>query len=328
MSKQRILSGIKPTGQIHLGNLYGALNNWVRLQKDYDAFFMVADLHALTTVYEDTSDIAADSRELKTDLLAIGLDSERCTLFVQSDVPEHAELHLLLSMITPLPWLQRVPTYKGTMQELTDKDLNTYGFLGYPMLQSADILIYQADAVPVGKDQIPHLELTREVARRFNSFFGKTFRIPKELLTEISVLVGTDGRKMSKSYNNAIYVFEPEASLRKKISRMITDPARIRKDDPGHPDICNVFSFHKIFNPAQVSTIEQECRAGSRGCVACKQECADQLLDGIKDIRQRKEDLVKHQDFVEKTFRDGAAKARDEASRTLSAVKKAMRLRE
>ncbi|MFA5928686.1 MAG: tryptophan--tRNA ligase [Candidatus Margulisiibacteriota bacterium] len=324
--KKRILSGIKPTGQIHLGNLYGALNNWRRLQDEYDSFFMVADLHALTTVYEDTSNIHHDTDELKIDLLAVGLDPKRCTLFVQSDVPEHAELHLLLSMITPLPWLQRVPTYKGTMQELSGKDINTYGFLGYPMLQAADILIYQADCVPVGKDQIPHLELTREVARRFNSFFGNVFRIPNELLTEIPVLIGTDGRKMSKSYGNAIYVFEPEEQLRKKIKSMVTDPARLKKDDPGHPDICNVFAFHKIFNPAQIKTIETECKAGSRGCVACKQECADCLLAGLRTCREKKEELLKNKDQVNKIFSEGAAKAREVASQTLHLAKKHMKL--
>lgn len=324
--KKRLLSGIKPTGQIHLGNLLGAIQNWVKLQEEYDSFFMVADLHALTTIYEDTSNVFADTQSLKIDLLACGLDPKLCTPFIQSEVPEHAELHLILSMITPLPWLQRMPTYKGTMQELSDKDLNTYGFLGYPVLQSADILIYHADVVPVGKDQLPHLELSREIARRFNSFFGKTFRTPKDLLTEIPVLVGTDGRKMSKSYGNAVYVFEPEDSLRKKVMSMITDPARIRKDDPGHPDICNVFAFQQIFNANNVSLISQECKAGTRGCVDCKKECIEKLLDSLKDIRQRKTELEQDLSYVDQVFVEGSAKAREVASQTLNDVKKAMRL--
>ncbi|MFC1478787.1 tryptophan--tRNA ligase [Candidatus Margulisiibacteriota bacterium] len=326
MARKRILSGIKPTGEIHLGNLLGALNNWVKLQEDYDSFFMIADLHALTTVYEDTSHIYNDTQTLKTSLLACGLNTKHCTLFVQSEIPEHAELHLILSMITPLPWLQRVPTYKGTIQELRDKDLNTYGFLGYPILQAADILIYRADYVPVGKDQLPHLELTREVARRFNSFFGSTFRDPKELLTEVPILAGTDGRKMSKSYGNTIQVFDPEQTIRKKVTSMITDPERIRKDDPGHPDICNVFCYHEVFNPFEAKTIEKECRAGSRGCVDCKKECADCLLDYLKDIRQKKQELEQNRDYVEKVFKDGAAKARDVAADTLVQVKKAIKL--
>ena len=324
--KQRILSGIKPTGNIHLGNLCGALSNWVKLQDDYNAFFMIADLHALTTVYEDTINILKDKEQLKIDLLAIGLDPKKCTLFVQSDVPEHAELHLILSMITPLSWLQRVPTYKGTIQELQTKDLHTYGFLGYPMLQTADILIYQANYVPVGKDQIPHLELTREVARRFNHFFGEVFSLPQQLLTTIPSLPGTDGRKMSKSYQNTILVFDSDDLIRKKIMKMITDPSRIRKDDPGHPDVCNVFSYHEIFNKSEAKNIETNCKSGTVGCVSCKQNCADVMISYLRKIKNKKQDLEKDKNYIDKVYEEGAEKAREEAVSTLKIVKKAIRL--
>lgn len=319
--KKTILSGIKPTGQMHLGNLLGALLNWKNLQDQYNCFFMIADYHALTTVYEDTSSVAKDTEDLKINLLAIGLDPRKCNLFVQSDVYCHAELHLLLSMITPLPWLMRVPTYKGTIQELKEKDLNTYGFLGYPLLQSADILIYQADFVPVGKDQIPHLELTREIARRFNSMFNPVFKEPMELLTSNTSLNGTDGRKMSKSYNNTINVFETEASLNQKIKSMITDPQKIRKDDPGHPEICNVFAYHKIFNQANELNIKQECLAGNRGCVMCKQECAEALLAFLSPFWQKKEELLKNPQLVKEVYAEGAKKARETAEATLKIVK-------
>src|SRR5215471_17821077 len=257
----RVLSGMRPTGQLHLGHWVGALSNWVKLQDQYDCFFMIADWHALTTDYADTSRIKQSIVDIAIDWLAAGLDPERSTLFLQSHLPQHAELHLLFSMITPLGWLERVPTYKEQRENIKDKDLSTYGFLGYPLLQSADILMYQANFVPVGEDQVPHVELTREVARRFNQFYprklgagdkgpkrGVVFPEPKPLLTPAAKLPGTDGRKMSKSYDNTILLSEPEASLRSKLKTMVTDPARVRRSDPGNPDICPVGDLHKIFS--------------------------------------------------------------------------------
>ena len=229
--KKRVLSGIQPTGKLHLGNLIGAIENWVKLQEKHDCYFFIADLHALTSTYDDIKSLKSDIQGIAIDLLAAGLDPSKCVIFKQSDLPEHAELHLLLSMIIPLPWLERVPTYKSKINELKGKDLGTYGFLGYPVLQAADILIYKADYVPVGQDQLPHLELTREIARRFNHFYGDVFPEPKDMLTEFPVLPGTDGRKMSKSYGNTIAISDPAEVIRQKVSMMVTDPARVKKDD-------------------------------------------------------------------------------------------------
>src|ERR1017187_356100 len=262
-ARERVLSGMRPTGKLHIGNLVGALLNWVQIQKKFDSYFFIADWHALTTDYADTSHVQENVLEVMLDYLAAGLDPEQAVLFLQSHVPEHAELHLLLSQVVPLGWLERVPSYKEQRENLKDKDLGTYGFLGYPLLQSADILIYQADFVPVGEDQVPHVELTREVARRFNQFYprklhagdrdpqrGMVFPEPKPLLTPSPKLPGTDGRKMSKSYGNTILLSEPEASLRQKLKTMVTDPARIRRTDPGNPDLCPVGDLHKIFSTA------------------------------------------------------------------------------
>ena len=278
IKKGRILSGMRPTGKLHLGNYVGALRNWVNLQNDYDCFFFIADWHALTTDYADTSSIKQNSLEVMIDYLAAGLDPEQSTLFIQSHVPQHAELHLLFSMITPLGWLERVPTYKEQRENIKDKDLSTYGFLGYPLLQSADILMYQADFVPVGEDQVPHVELTREVARRFNQFYPRqvgsgirrpckakvVFPEPKPLLTPAAKLPGTDGRKMSKSYGNTILLSEPEASLRAKLKTMVTDPARVRRSDPGNPDVCPVGDLHKIFSDAYtMAKVYEGCRTAA-----------------------------------------------------------------
>jgi tryptophanyl-tRNA synthetase len=281
IKKGRILSGMRPTGKVHLGNYVGALRNWVNLQDDYDCFFFIADWHALTTDYADTRDIKQNSLEVIIDYLASGLDPERSTLFIQSHVPQHAELHLLFSMITPLGWLERVPTYKEQRENIKDKDLSTYGFLGYPLLQSADILMYQADFVPVGEDQVPHVELTREVARRFNQFYPRkagsgnrdpqrcvVFPEPRPLLTPAAKLPGTDGRKMSKSYGNTILLSEPEASLRAKLKTMVTDPARVRRSDPGNPDACPVGDLHKIFSNADtMAKVYEGCRTAGIGCI-------------------------------------------------------------
>ena len=265
MKKGTILSGMRPTGALHLGNYFGALENWVKLQDEYECYFFVADWHALTTGYEDTSQIKNNINDLVIDWLSAGLDPEKCVIFLQSSIKEHAELHLLFSMTTPLSWLLRCPTYKDQINQLKDKNITTYGFLGYPCLQAADILIYKAGFVPVGEDQLPHLELTREIARRFNYLFGEVFPEPQAILTKAKVLPGTDGRKMSKSYGNTIALSDSPDTIRKKVSSMITDPARIRKDDPGHPEVCTVFSFHKVFNENEVPEIEQHCRGGKIG---------------------------------------------------------------
>ena len=251
-NRKRVLSGMRSTGKLHLGNYVGALDNWVRMQDQYECFFFVADWHALTTDYADTSKVKENSLEVLLDWLAAGLDPERCTMFIQSHVPQHAELHLLFSMITPLGWLERVPTYKEQRENITEKDLGTYGFLGYPVLQAADILIYKGDFVPVGEDQVPHVELTREIARRFNMFYNRqgksVFPEPQPLLTPAAKLPGTDGRKMSKSYGNTIMLTDPEPVVRQKLKTMVTDPARVRRTDPGNPDVCPVGDLHKIFS--------------------------------------------------------------------------------
>jgi len=326
MRKKRVLSGIQPSGKLHLGNLFGALENWVRLQEQYDCFFFIADLHALTTGYDSTRELPALSHEVAVDLLAVGLDPGKCTIFKQSDIPEHAELHLLFSMITPLPWLERVPTYKSKIEELKEKDLGTYGFLGYPVLQAADILIYKADFVPVGEDQLPHLELTREISRRFNYFYGEVFPQPKELLTEMPVFPGIDGRKMSKSYNNTIAISDSPETIKKKVNLMITDPARVRKDDPGHPEVCTVFSFHKYFSKPKLKQIAAECESAARGCVECKQEFLEHLLAYLSPIQKRRRELEAHPQKVQKVLEAGNAAARKAASLTLTEAKRAMGL--
>ena len=326
MKMKRVLSGIQPSGKLHLGNLVGALSNWVKLQDQYECFFFIADLHALTTGYENVKKLPEDTLDVAADLLSVGLDPKKCVIFKQSDVPEHAELHLLLSMITPLSWLERVPTYKSKIEELKDKDLGTYGFLGYPVLQAADILIYQADFVPVGEDQLPHIELTREIARRFNFLYKKVFTEPKELLTEFPTLPGIDGRKMSKSYNNTIALSDPEETIKEKINMMITDPARVTKGDPGHPEVCTVFNYHGIFNQEQVDKIARECRAAARGCVECKKEFLKHLLILLAPIRKRREEILKNRKIVEEALVSGMVRAKAEATLTLIEAKRAMGL--
>lgn len=324
--KKRVLSGIQPTGRLHLGNLIGAVQNWVRMQDDYHCFFFIADFHALTTAYSETKSLKEDIRQLAIDLLSAGIDPEKAVLFKQSDVPEHAELHLLFSMITPLPWLERVPTYKGKIEELREKDLGTYGFLGYPVLQAADILIYKADLVPVGEDQLPHLELTREIARRFNFLYKEIFPVPKDALTKFPVLPGTDGRKMSKSYQNTIAISDPPEMIRKKVGVMVTDPARVRREDPGHPDVCPVYAFYKVFGENLKSKVAAECREAKRGCVECKKELAAILVDYLAPVHARRRELEKDSGRLEKVLLAGAEKARKIASKTLLEAKEAIGL--
>ncbi|HEX9759714.1 MAG TPA: tryptophan--tRNA ligase [Candidatus Acidoferrales bacterium] len=400
--RKRVLSGMRPTGRLHIGHYFGALANWIRMQEEYDSYHFVADWHALTSDYADTSGVAQNTIEIVTDWLAAGLDPNKCTMFLQSSVPEHAELHLLLSMITPLGWLERVPTYKEQLDNVKDKDLHTYGFLGYPVLQSADIVIYDADFVPVGEDQAPHVELTREIVRRFNSAFGdvawKRVRAkslkqlfmtegpaagsevekfvaqladteaadresseavtflramlhrlslderlsryanakvplkhvlvePRVLLTETPRIPGTDGRKMSKSYNNFISLSEDDGSIRQKARMMMTDPARKRRTDPGNPEVCPVFSWHKLFSPPEtIAWSDQGCRTAGIGCIECKDAMAGHLIKWIEPLRalRMKYESKPGQKQVWEILNDGSSRARKTAKRTMKRVREAI----
>jgi tryptophanyl-tRNA synthetase len=386
--KKRVLSGMRPTGRLHIGHYFGALENWVKLQNDsqqYECFFFVADWHALTSDYADTSQIAQNTIEIATDWLASGLDPAKCTLFLQSSVPEHAELQLLLSMVTPLGWLERVPTYKEALENVKDKDLHTYGFLGYPILQTADIVMYGELSteliVPVGEDQVSHVELSREIVRRFNTAFfklpddflsmsdsievdGRMNRInpdpPKEekesrqrrliremgvqnfcerynvklplalrepdvMLTQTPRIPGTDGRKMSKSYGNFISLSESDESIRTKSRAMITDPARKRRTDPGNPDVCPVYDWHKLFSPPETLAWSADgCRSAGIGCIECKMAMADNLIKWIEPVRARREEYAAHPDKVLRILDDGSVKAREVARKTMARVREAV----
>ncbi len=325
--KKRILSGMRPTGPLHLGNLHGALSNWIELQEQYDCFFFIADWHALTSDYEDTSSIAANVRNMMIDWLSVGLSPEKCTLFVQSHIKEHAELFLILSMITPVPWLERNPTYKDQIVQLSNKDLSTFGFLGYPVLQAADIIIYKAFGVPVGVDQVPHVEITREIARRFNYLYGKVFPEPEAILTKTPKILGLDRRKMSKSYNNAIYLFEKSDDISSKVSRMITDPQRARKNDPGNPEVCNVFEFHKLYSDkTTVDTVNEECRTAGIGCVECKKMMAKNLIRALEPIRGKREYYEGKPELLDEIFAAGSNKARKIAQKTMEEVKSVVKV--
>lgn len=321
MMKQRVLSGMRPTGSLHLGHLVGALKNWVKLQEEYDCFFMVADWHALMSEYENPSEIRRCSHEMVLDWIASGIDPKHSTLFRQSDVPEHLELYMVLSILVPLGWVERVPTYKEQLREIKGRDLATYGFLGYPVLQAADILLYRAHAVPVGEDQIPHLELTREIVRRFKFLYKQDlFPEPKPLLTPEAKLLGIDGRKMSKSYKNFVALSEDPDPIRKKTQKMFTDPKRIKMTDPGHPETCNVCHYWKVFAPERAATAWEECRTSRRGCVQNKQELAEVLIEATEPYRQaRKND--KDTD-VARVLAEGAKKARAAAQDTMAEVKR------
>lgn len=327
MHSETLLSGLRPTGRIHLGNYFGAIRNWVRLQDKYRCYIFVADWHALTSDYADTSRVVDTTFNATADLLAAGIDPERATIFVQSEVKEHAELHLLLSMVTPLPWLERVPTFKEQQEQLAEKDLNTYGFLGYPLLQTADIIVYRANWVPVGEDQAAHLELSREVVRRFNNFYGPVFPEPQPLFTETPKVPGLDGRKMSKSYGNTIPLTASEEEIRQLVSTMFTDPNRIRRKDPGNPDICNLFQFHKIFSDAEtVARVDNDCRTAQIGCVDDKRLLADIMVKALAPIRAKREELDQNPDQVWDVLSTGNRKARERAAETLSMVREAMKL--
>ena len=327
-SKKRVLSGMRPTGPLHLGNLLGALSNWVRIQQEYDCFFFIADWHALTSDYEKPDRIGGFIREMMIDWLSVGLDPDKSTLFVQSDIKETAELCLLLSMITPVPWLERNPTYKDQIAQLANKDLSTFGFLGYPVLQAADIIMYKANAVPVGVDQVPHVEITREIARRFNYFYGNVFPEPDALLTETPKILGMDRRKMSKSYNNAIYLSDSAETIGEKVAQMITDPQRARRSDPGDPDVCNVFSFHKLYtDPQTVTEIDAQCRSAEIGCVECKKIMAQNLIEALAPIREKRAYYLDRPDLVEEIISEGGRRARQVAERTMAQVRAAMKMK-
>ena len=327
-TRKRVLSGMRPTGKLHLGNYVGALQNWVGMQDQYECFFCVVDWHALTTDYADTSRVKENSLEVAFDWLAAGLDPEKSVLFLQSHVPAHAELHLLLSMITPLGWLERVPTYKEQRENIKDKDLGTYGFLVYPLLQAADIVIYRADLVPVGEDQVAHVELTREIARRFNGFYGSekpVFPEPQSLLTPAAKLPGTDGRKMSKSYGNTIMLADPEPVVRQKLKTMVTDPARVRRSDPGNPDVCPVGDLHKIFSSKEtMAKVNEGCRSAGIGCIECKSWAADALVQLLNPMQERRRKFEENPQLAWDILEAGSERARKAAGETMDLVRASM----
>lgn len=323
---KRVVSGMRPTGKLHLGHL-SVLENWVKMQDEYDCNYFVANWHALTTSFEDTEGIPQNIRDLVIDWLSVGIDPEKCRVFVQSHVKEHAELFLLLSMITPISWLERCPTYKDQIHQLGEqgKDISTHGFLGYPVLMASDILIYKAHLVPVGEDQLPHLEMTREIARRFNFMYDvKLFVEPQALMAEVSLLPGVDGRKMSKSYNNDISISASTEEISRKVNAMVTDPARIRKTDPGHPEVCTVHLFHKVFKKAEIEQITADCRGAKVGCVACKKLLAQELDRFLSPFREKRRELESNPRIIDSILEAGAERARQEASRTLEEVRAAM----
>ncbi|MBW1678601.1 MAG: tryptophan--tRNA ligase [Deltaproteobacteria bacterium] len=325
MNKKRVVSGMRPTGKLHLGHYYGALKNWVNLQDEYECFYFVADWHALTTEYATPGVIKESIHEMVVDWLSVGVTFPKSTVFIQSAIPEHAELQLLLSMITPLSWLERNPTYKEQQQELKDKDIHTHGFLGYPVLQAADIIIYKANKVPVGIDQVPHLELTREIARRFNFLYRETFPLPEALLTETPKILGLDRRKMSKSYNNAIFLSDPPEVVRKKVAQMFTDPNRARKNDPGNPDICNVFTLHTLYSPSEeVELINQDCRIAKIGCVECKRVLAPRAVEFLATIQEKRRYYLEHRKEIEEILMQSNKRARTIARQNLLEAREAM----
>ncbi len=327
MNKERVLSGMQSSGRVHLGNLVGALSNWVKLQDRYDCYYFVADWHSLTTGYADPSTIKESTKDLLINFLAVGLDPEKCTIFIQSRVLEHAELHLLLSMITPLGWLERVPTYKEKQQELKDRDLSNYGFLGYPLLQTADIIIYRAKYVPVGIDQVPHLEISREIARRFNYLYREIFPEPEALLTEFPKVVGVDGRKMSKSYENAIYLSDSPKEVEQKIRTMMTDPARVKRTDKGNPELSPVFQLHKIFSSKQEQEeIVRGCVTAGIGCIECKKLLIRNVFRVMEPIWAKRDALISSPDVLHDVVDKGTQKARKAAEETMLLVRNAMGL--
>lgn len=327
MNRERVLSGMQSSGKLHLGNLVGALSNWVRLQDRYDCYYFVADWHALTTGYADPTSIKESTEDLVINFLAAGLDPEKCTIFIQSRVIEHAELNLLLSMITPLGWLERVPTYKEKQEELKDKDLSTYGFLGYPLLQTADIIIYRAKYVPVGIDQVPHLEISREIARRFNYLYKEIFPEPEALLTEFPKVVGVDGRKMSKSYDNAVYLSDSPEEVEQKIRTMVTDPARVKRTDTGNPELSPVYQLHRIFSSKEEQEyVAKGCLTAGIGCVECKKILIKNVFRVMDPIWKRRDELFQNPTLFHDIVEKGTERAKKVAEETMQLVRKAMGL--
>lgn len=323
--KKTVFSAMRPTGKLHLGHAVGALNNWVELQKEYACIFGIVDWHALMGEYAQSKEIADNIIDMAIDWVAYGVDPKRSIIFVQSQVPEHVELQMILSCITPLGWLERNPTYKEQLREVKTRDLQTYGFLGYPVLQAADILLYKADAVPIGEDQLPHIELTREIARRFNHIYKtKLFSDCKAILTQTPRLLGLDGRKMSKSYQNAIDLSDSEDTIKKKVKNMFTDPKRLRLTDPGHPDECNVFSYHEVFNAQQQEDVRQWCTQAQKGCTDCKMILADVVIDHLRPIREKRRELERDKDRIRDILEDGRKKAQKIAKKTMAEIKEAI----
>ncbi|MBM3224546.1 MAG: tryptophan--tRNA ligase [Candidatus Tectomicrobia bacterium] len=328
MARERVLSGMRSSGKLHLGNLLGALQNWVNMQETYDCFYFIADWHSLTTGYTDTSQVRASVRDIAIDYLSAGLDPNKSVLFIQSLVPEHAELHLLLSMITPLAWLERVPTFKEQQQEMKDRDLATYGFLGYPLLQTADIIMYKANWVPVGIDQVAHIELSREIVRRFNNIYNvEVFPEPQPKLTEVPKLPGLDGRKMSKSYDNTIYLSDSQDTLTQKVKTMMTDPARQRRRDPGDPEVCPVFDFHRIYSSEEErQEVAVGCRTAGIGCIDCKGVLSKNMLTDLQPLHEKRAYYVAHPQEAMDVLVDGSAQARSIAKDTMAEVREAMHI--
>jgi tryptophanyl-tRNA synthetase len=327
MNKNRIVSGMRPTGKLHLGHYHGVLSNWRKLQEDFECFFFAADWHSLTTEYENTDGIVDNTYEMVLDWLAFGIDTKMSTVFLQSRVPQHAELNLILSMITPVSWLERNPTYKEMRENLSTKDLSTFGFLGYPVLMASDIIVYKATRVPVGQDQLPHLEITREITRRFNYLYGEVFPEPTALLTETPKVLGIDGRKMSKSYGNAIFLSDTADDTSKKIMSMVTDVQRPRRADPGEPDRCVAFTLHRLYTPeVEQARIVKECRGAEIGCVDCKKILAKNVVETLAPFRARRAELASKPELVRQVLEDGNQRAATEAARTMLEVRKAIKL--
>jgi tryptophanyl-tRNA synthetase len=327
----RVVSGMRPTGKLHVGHLHGALKNWLELAGKHDCFYFSADWHALTTNYANPGEMKQAERDMVADWLAIGLDPARSVIFVQSHVKQHAELALLFGMITPVPWLERVPTYKEQKEQLSDRDLSNFGFLGYPLLQTADVAVYKAEAVPVGQDQVAHLELSREIVRRFNNLYSKdgveVLPEPRPLLAEVPKILGLDGRKMSKSYGNAIELGEAEASASKRVMQAVTDPQRVRRMDPGNPEVCPIFYLHKAYSPPEtVGMVDRECRTAGIGCVDCKKQLLVSLLPSLEAHRKARAEIDKTPERVDAALRDGAEKASAVAEETMRSVREAMKL--
>ena len=322
--KKIMLTGFRPTGRLHLGHLHGNIKNMIKNQNDYDNFFFLVDWHALSTEYQNPKNIKTNLLDCVIDLISLGIDPELTHLYRQSDIPEIAELTLCLSMITPLSWLERCPTYKEQMREIKSKDLSTLGFFSYPVLMAADILIVNADIIPVGEDQLPHLEITREIARRFNFLYGNYFKEPAAMLSKATRVPGTDGRKMSKSYDNAIFLSDDFDSIKKKVRSMITDPKRIHLTDPGNPQVCNVFTFYKLYKDSGIEEIENRCKNGQIGCTACKDEIAELIFDSLKDFQAKRTELENNIGHVYKILEKGKNEVREISKTTILDVRKKM----